>query len=68
MGGKRQKRLTVARTGLNMGSVPGNLLEKSRVRNTGSICVSESLKHGRLRLDTITTNGCLTREQRSTHL
>lgn len=42
--------------GLNMGCVPGNLLEKSRVRNTGSICVSESLKHGMLRLDTITTN------------
>lgn len=42
--------------GLNMGCVPGNFLQKSRVKNTGSICVSESLKHGRLRLDAITTN------------
>lgn len=42
--------------GLNMGCVPGNLLEKSRVRNTGSICVREPLKHGRSRLDAITTN------------
>lgn len=48
--------------GAKHGSAPGNLLEKSRVRNTVSLCISKALKCGSWSLDPTRLSWCLTGE------